>query len=208
MEDIEEILKIDDYIKDERKLPSHITYEKREINKKKGSIKMIQCPICWESEEFTEPTNHICLNCRQEYCQGCLKICEKGEVRHNHENQEKEKKKSTNFCSLTLLLIFGAPAMFTRKYYQFFKDHQIRDNCCVHWFFTKLNLFANIFYCIIFNILSIEIFFIILFPSIIFWKYYTIIMHNWENIYEKDADQCPIIELTVNRRENHYNLAK
>ena len=213
MENEEDELKLDNYKSNFKKqnvtkLPS---FKKWKENKKKEGKKIIKCPICWGYEVFVEPTNHICLNCGQEYCQKCLKICVEDEIRHNH-----EKKYCTKFCTLfeylfseccydfsntccncnicsnpkrnlkiTLLFIFGAPAMFTIKYYQFFKEHKIRDNCCVHWFFTFMNLFANIFYCIIFNILSIELFSVILSPSIFFGNI-MILLCMIGNIHMKD----------------------
>ena len=189
---------------------------------------MIKCPICSSYEIFEETTNHDCLICGETYCQGCLKICVEGEIEHNHTRNYCSK-----FCTLfeylfsesffnccrsracndpkeyffmTIIFLFCNPAMFTKKYFNFFQNNHISENCCVHWFFTYLNLFANILYCVVYNILSIELFSFILFPSIFCCSYYEIIIYNWNYVYRFDVGECPITELTVRGKGYHFYL--
>lgn len=180
--------------------------------------KIVKCPICGGYELFVLPSNHKCKNCGEEYCQQCLKKCVKGEIRHNH-----EKSCCAKFCSLvklifeeglsedwnepseyiltTLLFLFGTPVLFTIKYFNFFTKNYVIDNCCVHWFFAILNLTSNIFYSIAFTICYSEICFIILSPTIIYYKFFKIIIDSWMYAaYEYDVGQCPITELTVSGR--------
>ena len=235
MENEENELKLDTFKsnferQDISKLPS---FKKWKDYKKKEGKEVVKCPKCWGYEVLVEPTNHKCENCGQIYCQKCLKICVDGEIQHNHERNYCSKfctlfeylfSESCHDCcinccdcnicrntkrnfKITLLFLFGSPGMFTIKYYQFFKNNKIRESNCVHWFFTYLNLITNIIYSIIFNILSIELFSVILFPSIFCLPYYEIIMYNWEYVYERlDVGQCPITELTVKGRGYNFLL--
>ena len=96
--------------------------------------------------------------------------------------------------------------MFTIKYYKFFnnEEHKIRKNNCIHWFFTILNLITNIIYCVIYNLFSMELFFVLFFPCIFCPTYYEIITYNWKYVYDFGVDECPITELTVRGRGYRY----
>ena len=186
--------------------------------KKKEGKKIVKCPICWGYELFVEPTNHICANCGEEYCQKCLKKCVEGEVEHDHESTCCDK-----FCSLVelifdygssddwdepsvyfytiLLFLFGTPTLFTIKYFNFFRKNYVIDSCCAHWFFAILNLIANICYSIAFTLWYTEVSFIILSPTIIYYKFFKIIVDNWVYVaYKYDVGTCPVTELTVSGR--------
>ena len=186
--------------------------------KKKDGEKIVKCPICGGYEVLVEKTNHTCLCCNGEYCQGCLKKIIEDEVEHDHERGCCNK-----FCSLlelifdyggstdwhepslyiymTLLFLFGTPTLFTIKYFNFFKKNYVTDTGCVHWIFTVLNLIANICYSIVYTILYTQISFIIFSPTIIYYKFIKIIVENWVYVVKHyDVGECPITELTVKGR--------
>jgi hypothetical protein len=183
--------------------------------KKNQGKKIVKCPICWSYEVYVSSEIHVCPNCGEEYCQVCLKKYVEGEREHDHESSCCDK-----FCDLVklifdyggsddweepseyirtgLLFLFGTPTLFAIKYFNFFRKHYVIDNCCVHWFFTILNLIANICYSIIYSIWYMEVSFIILSPSIIYYKFFKIVIDNWIYVaYVYDVGNCPITELTV-----------
>ena len=203
---------------DVTKLPSFNQWKNA---KKKENKEIVKCPICWGYEIFIEPTNHICENCGGKYCQKCLKICVEGEKIHDH---------TTSFCSklcylidqiikfgngdnwgdprdylfATFIFLFGTNIMFTMKYFYFFKENKIIDSC-THGFFTYMNLFTNILYCLVFYIWYFELFFIIFSPSLICYKYFKIIMENWMIVIEDmDVGECPITDITVRGKGGYF----
>ena len=202
---------------DVRQLPSFQRWE--EVKKKEGK-KIVKCPICFGYETFEEPTNHICKNCGEEYCQQCLKKIVEDEVQHDHYGCCKK------FCNLmrviysfgkntqwrepklyvytTLLFLFGTPLMFSIKYFKFFLKNKATEGAWAHWLFTFMNLIANICYSIIYHMIFFEISFIIFLPGIFCWPYFKTIMNNWMVVYEYDVDECPITELTVCGRGYAY----
>ena len=178
--------------------------------------KIVKCPNCWGYEIFVEPTNHICTMCEKEYCQYCLQKCVEDEVQHDHErgccskfcslvnlmiNEGKyggSKPDCAKLLRISLIFLFGNPMMFTYRYFKFFQKNKIRDNKCVHFLFTYLNLFANILTaCSIMYITWLEFFMFLFFPSFI-PCYFHFIINNWDYlIYELEIDETPLLELTV-----------
>ena len=196
----EDILLTQEYFKPSYKkedvttLPSFKKWIK--IKEEQGK-KIVKCPWCWGYEIFKEPTNHTCPMCKNLYCQKCLQKCVQDEVMHNHDRGCWSK-----FCGLidimidwgkdadatpleylkaSLIFIFGNHFLYTMKYFDFFKKNKLIDNDCVHSFFTYMNLFTNLIYCIVFNIAFFEFFFFLFFPGIF-------------------IDESPITELTVRGR--------
>ena len=150
------------------------TFKKWMNVKKQQGKKVVKCPICWGYEVFVEPTNHTCSMCKKVYCQKCLNPCVEGEVQHDHERSCCSKfcglieimidwGKDANatpleYLSAALVFIFANHFMYTFKYYKFFKKNNIIDNAFVSCFFTYINLFTNIIYCLVFNIAFFEYF--------------------------------------------------
>lgn len=183
--------------------------------KKQEGKKVVKCPNCGGYELFLFPSNHTCINCGEDYCQYCLKKCVEDEIKHDHEKScwakfcslvelifeeglEEHWKSPSKYIYTTLLFLFGTPALLTIKYFNFFTKNYVIDNCCVHWFFAILNLLANIFYSITFTICYTEICFVVLSPTIIYYKFFKIIIDSWMYVaYEYDAGEVPILELTV-----------
>ena len=185
--------------------------------KEEQGKKIVKCPWCWGYEVFKEPTNHTCPMCKNIYCQKCLQKCVEDEVIHDHNRGCWSK-----FCGLinvmidwgkdadatpleylkaSLIFIFGNHFLYTIKYFDFFKKNKLIDNNdCVHSFFTYMNLFTNIIYCIVFNIAFFEFFFFLFFPGIFIPCYFKFITYNWLVVLEFEVDQSPITELTVRGR--------
>ena len=183
--------------------------------KQKEGKKVVRCPICWSYELYISSQEHICANCGEKYCQYCLKKYIEDERPHDHETSCCEKfcdlvklifdyggsdywKEPSEYIYTSLLFLFGTPTLFAIKYFNFFRKNYVIDNCCTHWFFAILNLFANICYSIIYSIWYMEVCFIILSPTIVYYKFFKIIMDNWMYVaYVYDVGECPITELTV-----------
>ena len=188
----------------------------------KAGKKVVRCPLCWGYELFIEPTNHTCSMCGNIYCQKCLKPCVENEVRHDHERgccskfmglieTMRDWAKPSDYdndmtnCELTkaaLTFIFGNHVLYTIKYYKFFNGNKIIENDCVHWFFKYMNLFSNIFYCIVYSIMFFEFCFFLFFPGIFIPCYFRFITYNWLVVLDPEftVDQSPITELTVRGR--------
>ena len=183
--------------------------------KEKQNKKVVRCPICWSYELYISNEKHKCAQCGGMYCQYCLKKYVENERRHDHETTCCEKfydlvklifdyggaddwEEPYEYVRTGLLFLFGTPTLFTIKYFNFFRKNYVIDNCCVHWFFAILNLMANIFYSIVYSIWYMEVSFIILSPSIVYYKFFKIIVDNWVFVaYRYDVGNCPITELTV-----------
>lgn len=190
----------------------------------KSGRKVVRCPHCWGYELFLVPTNHECTMCGNIYCQQCLKPCVEDEVQHDHERNCWSKFKGLirimklwgntadkgmdiskyEIIKACLVFIFGNHVLYTRKYFDFFKENKIIDNDCVHGFFKYTNLIVNILYCIIYNIAFFEFFFFLFFPAFFISCYYRFIVFNWLVVLEFSVDQSPITELTV--RGKGYNM--
>ena len=186
--------------------------------KKNQGKKIVKCPWCWGYEVFIEPTNHRCPSCDNLYCQKCLQKCVEDEVRHDHNRgcwskfcglvdimidwgkSENEDITVWEYIYTSLIFVFGNHVLYTIKYYNFFKDNKLIDNDCVHSFFTFMNLLANIFYCIAFNMIFFEFFFLLFFPAIFIKCYFKFIILNWLVVLEFGVDESPITELTVRGR--------
>ena len=195
-------------------LPSY----KRWIEAKKNQgKKVVKCPWCWGYEVFVEPTNHTCPMCQKQYCQHCLLKCVENEVRHDHERtccskcrgiigdiifwgtdaQNAAQTTTKELILVSLVFVFGNHVLLTKKYFQFFCENYIVDNICVHTFFQYMNLFANILYCIVFNIIYFEFFFFLFFPGIFIKCYLKFIAINWLSCLKFGLDELPITEITV-----------
>ena len=151
--------------------------------------------------------------CKKVYCQKCLNPCVEGEVQHDHERSCCSKfcglieimidwGKDANatpleYLSAALVFIFANHFMYTFKYYKFFKKNNIIDNAFVSCFFTYINLFTNIIYCLVFNIAFFEFFFLLFFPGFFIPCYFKFITYNWLVVFEFGVDESPITELTV-----------
>ena len=154
--------------------------------------------------------------CHEEYCQKCLKPCVENEVRHDHSRsccskfigliklmgsfEKDDSATPLEYLKASLVFIFGNHFMYTLKYYNFFRKSKIVDNECVASFFTYMNLFTNILYCIVFNIAFIEFFFSLFFPAILIPFYFKFITLNWLIVLDFEVDESPITELTVRGR--------
>ncbi len=200
-----------------------------EEGKKRGS-KIVRCPSCWSYEKSEKSYQHKCQVCGEYYCQKCLMIveqyghhelyCIKNGCRICCKNccdgcfcglweivelifdecSSHWRLEWYEYLFMTLLFLFGTPIMFTIKYFNFFLNNRITDNCCVHWFFTFLNLMCNIIYCIIYNFLFCGISFILFSPSLIYFPTIKLIGNNWKYVYRYDVSECPITQLTVRKR--------
>ena len=193
------------------------TFKKWKQYKDKNNQRVVKCPCCSGYEVFVEPTNHICSMCRNTYCQFCLHPCVRDEIQHDHESscwqkfkglvdimidwgKRNEWEEPSVYVKTSLIFIFGTHILYTIKYYQFFKGYKISENECVHWFFTILNLFVNIIYCVLYTNFYFAVFFTIFLPSIIFKCYFKFLMDNWLIVLECGVDELPITELTVSGR--------
>ena len=198
-------------------LPS---YKKWIEAKNEQGKKVVKCPWCWGYEVFIEPTNHICPMCDNIYCQKCLQKCVEDEVIHDHERtccskfcglidimvswgQDDEMANDTKiseYILASLVFVFGNHVLYTIKYFKFFNENKVIDNDCVHSFFKYMNLFTNILYCIVFNMIYFEFFFLLFFPAIFIKCYFKFITYNWLVVLEFGVDESPITELTVRGR--------
>ena len=208
-------------------LPS---FQKWNEEGKKRGLKTVRCPSCWSYEKNEKSYQHKCQVCGEYYCQKCLIIVDQyghhelycykngcciccknccadsfSELCHIvreifNECSSSWRLKCYQYFLIILLFLFGTPVMFTIKYFKFFLENPISDNCCVHWFFTILNLMSNIIYSIVYNLFFCGISFILFSPSLIYFPTIKLIGNNWMYVYQYDVSECPITEITVRKR--------
>ena len=194
------------------KSPAFNTWKNAKIEEGK---KIVKCPACFGYEVFVAPTKHQCLCCKEVYCQKCLEKCVRFDRKHNHDKtfcqklcyvinlvidygSSSEWNEPWEYLYTIPLFIFGTPILFTIKYFNFFMENSFIDNDCVQKFFAFLNLLSNAFYSIAYTIIYTEISLILLSPTIIYYRFFKIIIDNWMYVaYELDVGSCPITELTV-----------
>ena len=141
-----------------------------------------------------------CRDCCVDCCSGCWgEICTLlgyifGECSNtwNHDCYD--------YFLMILIFLFGLPIMFTIKYFRFFTEYRVIDSCCPHWFFTVLNLMANIIYCFLYSLFYFEISFILFAPTIIYFGNIKFIGNNMYYVYKYSISEMPLIEYTVRAR--------